>query len=108
MEEGQPSATAQSAAIHRAAHQLLDVPKILDDPLAVRIIGANAASALRSNPERFQKSRYLRAFIVLRSRYTEDELARAIQSGVRQYVILGAGRDAYRSQIRGFKRFQYP
>ena len=103
MEEGQPSATAQGAAMHRAAHQLLDVPKILDDPLALRIIGPDAESELRSNPERFQKSRYLRAFIVLRSRYTEDELARAIQSGVRQYVILGAGLDtfAYRNPYSG-------
>lgn len=103
MVEGRPSATAQVAAIHRAAHQLLDIPKILDDPLALRIIGVNAESALRSNPERFHKSRYLRAFIVLRSRYTEDELARAIQSGVRQYVILGAGLDtfAYRNPYPG-------
>jgi methyltransferase (TIGR00027 family) len=103
MEEGLPSATAQGAAMHRAAHQLLDVPKILDDPLALRIIGANAESALRSNPGRFQKSRFLRAFIVLRSRYAEDELARAIQTGVRQYVILGAGLDtfAYRNPYPG-------
>lgn len=103
MEEGRPSATAQGAAIHRAAHQLLDVPKILDDPLALRIIGANAESALRSNLAWFQKSRFLRAFIVLRSRYAEDELARAIQSGVRQYVILGAGLDtfAYRNPYPG-------
>jgi methyltransferase (TIGR00027 family) len=74
---------------------LLDVPKILEDPLALRIVGANAESALRANLWRFQKSRFLRAFIVLRSRYAEDELARAIQRGVRQYVILGAGLDTF-------------
>ncbi len=103
MEEGRPSATAQSAAIHRAAHQLLDVPKVLDDPLALRIIGAKAETELRSNPARSQKSRFMRAFIVLRSRYAEDELARAIQRGVRQYVILGAGLDtfAYRNPFPG-------
>ncbi len=95
MEEGRPSATALGAALHRAAHQLLDVPKILDDPLALRIIGANAESVLRANLWRFQKSRFLRAFIVLRSRYAEDELACAIQRGVRQYVILGAGLDTF-------------
>ena len=95
MEEGRQSATALGAAMHRAAHQLLDVPKILDDPLALQIIGANAESALRANLWRFQKSRFLRAFIVLRSRYAEDELARAIQKGVRQYVILGAGLDTF-------------
>ncbi len=95
MEMGQPSVTAQSAALRRAAHQLLDVPKVFDDPLALRIIGQDAESAIRSNPERFRKSRYMRAFIALRSRYTEDELARAIQNGVRQYVILGAGLDTF-------------
>jgi methyltransferase (TIGR00027 family) len=95
MEEGRPSATALGAAIHRAVHQLLDDPKILDDPLALRIIGANAESALRANLWRFQKSRFLRASIVLRSRYAEDELACAIRRGVRQYVILGAGLDTF-------------
>lgn len=95
MEEGRPSKTALGAAIYRAAHQLLDNPKIFDDPLALRIIGTNAESALRANLWRFQRSRFLRTFIVLRSRYAEDELARAIQRGVRQYVILGAGLDTY-------------
>lgn len=99
MEKGRPSKTALTAAIYRATHQILDVPKILDDPLALRIIGANAEfklrSKLRSNPGQFQKSRFWRAFIVLRSRYAEDELARAIQSGVHQYVILGAGLDTF-------------
>jgi methyltransferase (TIGR00027 family) len=103
MEEGRPSVTAQGAAIQRAAHQLLDVPKILDDPIALRIIGANAESVLRSNLGWFQKNRFLRAFIVLRSRYAEDELACAIKRGVCQYVILGAGLDtfAYRNPYPG-------
>ena len=103
MEEGCPSATALGAAIHRAAHQLLDFPKVFDDPLALRIIGPDTESAVRPNPGWFHGGRYLRAFIVLRSRYTEDELARAIQGGVRQYVILGAGLDtfAYRNPYPG-------
>jgi len=95
MDEGRPSATAWGAAMYRAAHQILDDPRILDDPIALRIIGANAESVLRSNPGRFQKNRFLRAFIVLRSRYAEDELAQAIKRGVRQYVILGAGLDTF-------------
>jgi methyltransferase (TIGR00027 family) len=95
MEEGQPSATALGAAKHRAAHQFLDIPKILDDPLALRIIGTNAESALRTNLWWYKLNRSMRAFIALRSRYAEDELARAIQRGVRQYVILGAGLDTF-------------
>ena len=33
--------------------------------------------------------------VVLRSRYTEDQLVEAIESGVNQYVILGAGHDSF-------------
>lgn len=95
MDAGRPSATAQEAAILRAAHQILDKPRIFDDPIALRIIGAKTESALRSNPERFNTRRSLRAFIALRSRYAEDELARAVKRGTRQYVILGAGLDTF-------------
>lgn len=43
----------------------------------------------------------MRAFIVMRSRFTEDELAAAFKDGTRQYVVLGAGLDtsAYRSPL---------
>ncbi len=95
MEKGLPSETAQSAAVFRAAHQILDRPLIFDDPLALRIIGAKAESALRADLMQFQRRRSLRTFLALRSRYTEDELARAVQRGVRQYVILGAGLDTF-------------
>lgn len=33
--------------------------------------------------------------IVLRSRYTEDQLVKAVESGTSQYVILGAGHDTF-------------
>lgn len=95
MDAGSPSATAQGAAILRAAHQILDKPLVFDDPIALRIIGAKTESALRSYPERFNTRRSLRAFVVLRSRYAEDELARAVKRDTRQYVILGAGLDTF-------------
>ncbi len=95
MDEGRPSKTAMGAAMLRAAHQILDDPKIFDDPIALKIMGEKGESWLRGNLERFQRDRYMRAFIVLRSRYAEDELARAMERGVRQYVILGAGLDTF-------------
>jgi methyltransferase (TIGR00027 family) len=95
MDDGRPSATALRAAFLRAAHQILDQPRILEDPLAIRILGLEGESILRSYPERYEVYRTLRAFIVMRSRYAEDELARAVQRGVRQYVILGAGLDTF-------------
>ena len=109
MEEGKFSKTARRVAIRRAAHQLLDNPKVLDDPLALRIIGPEAANDLRSNPkEHHAFSRAFRAFMAARSRYAEDELARSVAHGVRQYLVLGAGLDtfAYRNPHPGLRVFE--
>ena len=98
MKENSPSRTAQSVAMRRAAHQLLDDPKVFDDPVAIRIIGRESASALKADPGKFEAgllSPYLRAFMAARGRYAEDELALGVQRGVRQYVILGAGLDTF-------------
>ena len=96
MQEGKFSQTAQRVAVRRAAHQLHDLPRVLDDPLALRIIGAEAEAALRSSPrENHGFSRAFRAFMAARSRYAEDMLAQAVAHGVRQYVVLGAGLDTF-------------
>lgn len=109
MQEGKFSKTARRVAIRRAAHQLLDEPKVLDDPLALRIIGADAEQELRSNPkEHHAFSRAFRAFMAARSRYAEDELAASVAQGVTQYVVLGAGLDtfAYRNPHPGLRVFE--
>jgi len=109
MQEGKFSRTARRVAIRRAAHQLLDHPRVLDDPLALRIIGSEAENALRSDPkEDHAFSRAFRAFMAARSRYAEDELARAVALGVRQFVVLGAGLDtfAYRNPYPGLRVFE--
>jgi methyltransferase (TIGR00027 family) len=98
MEQNRPSATAQRVAMRRAAHQLLDNPKIFDDPVALRIIGKESASALQADAHKFEAtplSSYLRAFVAARSRFAEDELALGVRRGIRQYVILGAGLDTF-------------
>jgi methyltransferase (TIGR00027 family) len=109
MQEGNFSRTAQRVAIRRAAHQLLDYPRVLDDPLALRIIGSDAAHDLRSNPkEHHAFARAFRAFMVARSRYAEDELAHAVAGGVSQFVVLGAGLDtfAYRNPYAALRVFE--
>jgi methyltransferase (TIGR00027 family) len=78
---------------------VLEGGRVFDDPLAVRILGAEAEAALRdagAHPEQ----RGMRLFVAVRSRFAEDALARAIARGTRQLVILGAGLDtyAYRAQ----------
>jgi methyltransferase (TIGR00027 family) len=98
MDTGQPSRTALGAAGHRAAHQLLDGAAIFPDPLALPILGGDAAAVLReARTDDF--SRKVRLFCALRSRVAEDALAIAVARGVRQLVVLGAGLDtfAYRS-----------
>ena len=100
MQEGKPSTTAYRVAQRRAAHQLLDRPLVFDDPLAVRIAGVDNPS--RRDARAFDSgrlSKVLRAFFAARSRFAEDQLAAAVDRGVNQYVVLGAGLDtfAYRS-----------
>jgi methyltransferase (TIGR00027 family) len=93
-------------AMRRAAHQLFDHPKVLVDPIALPIIGPEAAARLEADRNRHKSrvARNLRAFLVARSRFAEDELERAIGRGVRQYVVLGAGLDtfAYRNPHSDF------
>jgi methyltransferase (TIGR00027 family) len=94
MNEGRPSRTAQRVAVRRAAHQLIDRPLIFEDPFAMRIIGPDAAAATEAKAEGRVSSAF-RAFMAVRSRYAEDELRCAVERGVRQYVVLGAGLDTF-------------
>ena len=108
MHDGQPSKTAFRVALRRAAHQVLDDPRVFEDPLALAIVGADA-EALRSDPKSQSRiSRALRAFMAVRSRYAEDGLAAAFETGTRQYVVLGAGLDtfAYRNPFPGLRVFE--
>ncbi len=94
MQTGQPSRTALAAAIHRAAHQVLEDGKVFPDPLAMRILGDDAGDLVREvRDDAF--GRALRLFVVARSRITEDALAEAVSRGTLQLVILGAGLDTY-------------
>src|SRR5215813_4406034 len=104
MHDARPSSTAKRVAIRRAAHQLMDRPKVFDDPLALAIIGQAEAAELRRNAGKDEDRilRALRAMMSVRSRYAEDQLATAVAHGVQQYVVLGAGLDtfAYRNPFR--------
>jgi len=101
MEPALPSRTALRVAMRRAAHQLYDAhPLVLDDPIAIRILGPHTKEIERTpgrsllhKPRPFSIA--LRAFIVARSRYAEDLLAQAVARGVTQYVLLGAGLDTF-------------
>jgi methyltransferase (TIGR00027 family) len=94
MQFGEPSRTALAAARHRAAHQLLEQGCIFADPLAVRILGQDGETIARE-AERNPSRRAMRIFIAVRTRFAEDALAAAVERGVRQLVVLGAGLDTY-------------
>ena len=103
------------STMQRAAHLMLDHdPLIFEDPLALRIMGAEAESEVRLNLAHLRSlvGRSHRASMMARNRYTEDELVQSIQRGVRQYVLLGAGLDtfAYRNSFGDLRVFEvdYP
>jgi len=98
--------TARAVATRRAVHQLFDRPIVLDDPIAIPILGPTFfADPVRHGDPR---SRAFRAFMVARSRYAEDNLASAVAAGAVQYVILGAGLDtfAYRNPLASLQVFE--
>jgi methyltransferase (TIGR00027 family) len=91
------SRTALRVAARRAAHQILDRPLVLEDPFAIRILPPDVAAKTGRDPDREGRpfDRSLRAFMVVRSRFAEDEFADAVRRGVKQYVALGAGLDTF-------------
>ena len=99
MIEAQPSKTALRVALRRAAHQIHDAkPLVFEDPLAVRILGAEFADEVKRTPDSVKRpwSAGLRAFMVARARLAEDTLAVGVREhGVTQYVVLGAGLDTF-------------
>jgi len=98
MTDRDPSRTALGTAYMRAAHQLMDgEPRILEDPVAVPLLGPVALRRINDAPDRYRtpEALALRAHVVLRSRFAEDRLASAMPRRIGQYVILGAGFDTF-------------
>ncbi|MGB6742436.1 MAG: class I SAM-dependent methyltransferase [Terracidiphilus sp.] len=106
METGRASKTAFGVARRRAVHQMLDRPPVLDDPIAIPLLGPHFAYDKLKEMHPF--SRAFRAFMAARSRYAEDHLAAAAAQGVEQYVVLGAGLDtfAYRNPFPRVRVFE--
>jgi methyltransferase (TIGR00027 family) len=106
METGRASQTALRVAQRRAVHQILDHPHVLDDPIAVPLLGPRFACDETQESSRIE--RVFRAFMVARSRYAEDRLAESVAQDIQQYVILGAGLDtfAYRNPFPQLRVFE--
>ena len=94
--EASPSRTAIMAAVVRGRHRLEDAPPwILDDPIALELVGPSWQDMAASSDARFsaELGRQIRAAIAIRSRYAEHRLE---LGDFRQYVLLGAGLDSFR------------
>jgi methyltransferase (TIGR00027 family) len=94
MKPNEPSRTALNVARQRAAHQLLDHGSILADPFAMKILGEDEKGVLQFANKHASAS-IGRLFIAARSRIAEDALSSAVEKGIRQIVILGAGLDTF-------------
>jgi O-methyltransferase involved in polyketide biosynthesis len=108
MKNGEPSFTALAAAAARAAHLIVDdEPHIFRDTLAERLLGDRADELIAYHRNRGDHVVLVGARIgtTSRSRFTEDRLH---ASGLRCYVILGAGLDtyAYRAPDTGIRVFE--
>jgi methyltransferase (TIGR00027 family) len=93
--EGGASTTAVVTAGVRAAHYVVDEPKILADTLAEALAGEFAAGSIaqvRADPTAVAL-RHMAA--AARARWAEDTMAAAQAEGVDQYVLLGAGLDSF-------------
>ena len=94
MKPNEPSRTALMVARQRAAHQVLDHGSILYDPFAMKILREDEKDVLQ-----FANAHPLasigRLITAARSRIAEDALSRAVEGGIRQIVIVGAGLDTF-------------
>ncbi|WP_031466685.1 class I SAM-dependent methyltransferase [Sciscionella sediminilitoris] len=115
MEQGQPSKTALATGYWRAYHQVLDEPRVLEDPLALRILRLSPDELTDQDTEPW--SRFggtsgsqlgRRLFFATRSRFAEEVIGEAVRAGTRQVVFLGAGLDtfAYRNPFPELRVFE--
>lgn len=117
MKENQFSLTAMMCAYLRACHAEYDGPKIFNDFLACHLVPDKNRALIeqgllnylqQKSPEiatslpdqttaikQMARAMNSRSNLLSRSRYTEDSLEVAVNAGVQQYVILGAGFDTF-------------
>lgn len=85
--------TAERTALWRALHLEIDAnPPIFKDDWALRL--TRPGDDWQQRPDmKFTKP--IRASIVGRARFVEDQILHSIKNGVTQYIILGAGLDSF-------------
>jgi len=115
MIESSPSRTALTVSLMRALHSRRDPSPLLDDTWGDRLVPdsererfcqrilarmgeEDRAAALRAPGlilDNFLLVNVAYPGVVIRSRYTEDALREAVNRGILQYVLIGAGFDSF-------------
>jgi methyltransferase (TIGR00027 family) len=119
MDAARASVTALATSLIRAVHTRCDDPRLFDDPYGDRLVSDDERSLILQRllltlaPSRRELIGQLATAnpggalnlalretpgyvgVVVRVCYTEDHLAAAIERGVRQYVLVGAGLDTF-------------
>lgn len=99
MERAKASRTAENVAAFRAAHQQLPPERrLVDDPVAARLVSPEGESGdllrqFMADPS--SKAQTQLIGLALRERFTQDRLHDAHSRGVRQYAVIGAGFDTF-------------
>lgn len=89
-----PEHTAVRVALWRALHVQVDPkPHVFSDEIGVKLIAEDGWHNRPDMNPQFSKS--MRASIVGRARFIEDQVEEMERQGVTQYVILGAGLDTF-------------
>lgn len=94
MDGREPSRTAQQVAGSRAAHQMIDGASVFKDPFARLILDPEALAAADERA-REPGTKPFRLFLAARSRFADDCIAREVEAGLKQVIVLGAGLDTF-------------
>ena len=90
-----PDSTAVRVALWRALHMQVDArPHVFEDDIGLKIAAPDENWRQRGDMDP-QFTRPFRASIVARARFIEDLVLEQANTGVSQYVILGAGLDSF-------------
>lgn len=117
MDATRASMTALATSLMRAIHTRLDRPALIEDAWGDRLVldqelealwraaepglepaasqRVSALGSLRDRVDAVLRTHPTYATIIVRTRHAEDALAAAVEGGVRQYVIVGAGMDSF-------------
>jgi len=105
------SRTAEVAAALRASHSHYARPAVFVDPFALELTSIGWRRVVSNRllhhlvlGRLLGRLSPITAQIVVRSRYAEDRLDEAIQRGVTQYVIVGAGLDSFALRRRDLEQ----